>query len=424
MKFTPVRGMRDFLPEDLAKRQVVEARVRELFDLYNYAEVETPVLEHFELFAKKSGEEITQRMYAFTDLSGRKLVLRPEGTAPVARLMATALRTAPKPIRLGYVWSFFRYDEPQKGRYRQFYQAGFELFGSRRPEADAEILSISNELMKRLGFKDYEFRINNVAVLRQILKQHRVGEGAQNRALGLIDKKRYDEAIKSLRSEKASADCISTLKQLFEIRGSDVSATLSRIRGAVADCADALGALENLEGILGLLRDPPKILIDAGFARGLEYYTGTIFEVYVPGLPIALIGGGRYDNLVETFGGEPTAAVGGAPGIDRLLLAMEGRAIAHELPRPPVVYVIPLGDMQAKAMEIADTLRQQKIRVELEVSGKGLKQCLSYASARGYDYAVIVGPEEARKGVVILRDMRKNVQREVSAVYLPSQIGS
>ncbi len=422
MKLTSVRGMRDFLPEDLAKRRLVEARVRELFELYNYAEIETPVLEHFDLFAKKSGEEITQRMYSFTDLSGRKLVLRPEGTAPVARLMATTLRTSPKPIRLGYIWSFFRYDEPQKGRYRQFYQAGFELFGSKRPEADAEIISVSNQLMKLLGFRGYEFRVNSVAVLREVLKEHNVSEGVQNQTLGLIDKRRYEEVVKTLRASKVSQDCIETMKQLFGIKGTDVPTTISKIKRTVEDYGDAREGLEDLETIVGLLDNPPRILIDAGFARGLEYYTGLIFEVYLPGLPIALIGGGRYDNLVETFGGEPTPAVGCAPGIDRLVLAMEEQEVATDEQRPAVVYVVPVGEMRTKAMEISAKLRQEKVRVELEVSGRGLKQCLSYARAREYEYVVIVGPEEAKKGMVILRDMKANVQTELPVERLPSQI--
>jgi len=414
--------MRDFLPKELAERRRVEACIRELFRLYNYDEVETPVVEYFDLFSKKSGEEITQRMYAFNDLSGRKLVLRPEGTAPVARLMATSLRTAPKPIRLGYIWSFFRYDEPQKGRYRQFYQAGFELFGSNEPEADAEIITISDELMRRLGFREYEFKVNNVAVLKEVLREHDVPEATQNKILGLIDKKRHDEAIRLLRSSKVSQECVGKLKQLFQIKGRDLHGTIAKVKKVLEGYGTAVQAIECMESVFQILDNPPSILVDAGFARGLEYYTGLIFEVYAPKLPIALIGGGRYDNLVEAFGGEPTPAVGCAPGIDRLILALGEQGISLSEPKPAAVYVIPVGGMRAKAMHISARLRQHGIPAELEVSGKGLRQCLSYASAKEYQYAVIVGPEEAKEEKVIIRDMKGNVQEAVSIDQLPSRV--
>jgi len=149
--YRPVRGMRDFLPEDLAQRRFVEAKVRDCFTSYGYEEIETPVLESFDLISAKAGDEIRHRMYAFDDLGGRKVALRPEITPSIARVVANKLRTAVKPLRLGYIANCFRYDNPQKGRYREFWQAGFELFGSSHPVADAEVIAVNNELMQAAG---------------------------------------------------------------------------------------------------------------------------------------------------------------------------------------------------------------------------------------------------------------------------------
>lgn len=422
-KLATVRGMRDFLPEDLRRRRRVEQAVRELFRSYNYEEIETPVVEYYDLFAAKSGEEITQRMYIFSDLSGRKLALRPEGTAPVARIIATKLRTTPKPIRLGYIWNFFRYDEPQKGRYRQFYQAGFELFGSARPEADAEILTISNELMEKLGFRETTFKINQVGALRGLLKTFGVKEKTQNHVLGLIDKKHYGDALKALASQKAPKECKTSLSKLFELRGEDSKRILSEASEVVRGSAEAVEAYETLGAIIDSVKaSNARFLVDCGFARGLEYYTGTIFEVYTPPLDIAVLGGGRYDRLVETFGGEPTPAVGCSPGIDRITLAMDELKLFEEHTADVKVYVVPVGELGVKAAEIASAVRRAGFAVEVEVSGRALKNALSYASAKKFRYAVIVAPQEMSRNAVLLRDMEKQSQEEVSVGDLLSRL--
>ncbi|RLE48651.1 MAG: ATP phosphoribosyltransferase regulatory subunit, partial [Candidatus Methanomethylicota archaeon] len=168
-KFRRLRGLRDYLPEDMEKLNYVKRVVRQLFSLYGYMEVMTPTLESFELLAAKSGEEIRQRMYVFTDLGGRKVALRPEMTAPIARFYINNMLGRPKPVRLGYIANCFRYDEPQYGRYREFWQGGFELIGSREPEADAEILDIADALMRRLGFENHYLKLGHVGVMRAFL---------------------------------------------------------------------------------------------------------------------------------------------------------------------------------------------------------------------------------------------------------------
>jgi len=424
--FQPPRGMRDYLPRDLYERRVVENTIRELFRLYGYEEVETPTVEHYELLAAKVGEETRRTMYVFKDLAGRTLALRPEGTAPIARLVASKLKTAPKPLRLGYVWDFYRYDEPQRGRYRRFYQGGFELLGSSRPEADIEILSVSIELMRRLGFESFQVKLNNVNILRSLMAEKGVDEATQNRILGLADKKRHAEAIEELKKCGVDEDLISKLSRLFQLRGVDHRELMSEAERVLEGCENALEALKNLKFILETVKEvypEPQYLLDFGFARGLEYYTGLIFEVFVDGLDIALIGGGRYDKLVELYGGEPTPAVGCAPGIDRLVLAMKLKNIMPDPPSNYRVYLCILNEkVLAYGFKVSARLRAEGIPVEMEVMGRKLSKTLSIASSRGFLYTVIIGPKEAESGLVSLKDMAKGVQETLTVEEMLKRI--
>ena len=219
--YRTIRGMRDILPTILAQRRFVEDQVRQCFTIYGYQEIETPTIESFELIAAKAGDEIRHRMYSFEDLSGRKVALRPEMTPSIARIVASKLRTAIKPLRLGYIANCFRYDNPQRGRYREFMQAGFELFGSNRAIADAEIISINDDLMRRLGFTNFFIKIGSVAILRAVLSDEGLNEAAQNTIMGLIDKQRKTQVLDYLTKLKVSDDCLMIIKQLFSLKGTD-----------------------------------------------------------------------------------------------------------------------------------------------------------------------------------------------------------
>ncbi len=200
--FQTVRGMRDLLGEEAQAFTGIIGKARETALLYGYKEVITPVVESFELLSAKSGEEIRQRMFIFKDLGERQVALRPEFTASIARLATTALKNEPKPLRLFSAGSVYRYDEPQKGRYREFYQSNFELMGSSRPEADAEIVLLTDSFMKSLGLRGYAFKIGHIGVVRGILSQEGVDEKTQNAILQRMDKKEYEEAFKLAPTEK------------------------------------------------------------------------------------------------------------------------------------------------------------------------------------------------------------------------------
>ncbi len=418
--------MRDFLPKEAERMRYAEQVTRDLGQLYGYREVITPVVESYDLLAAKSGEEIRKRMYAFEDLGGRRVALRPEFTASIARLIATKMRNEPKPMRLFCVGSLYRYDEPQYGRFREFWQANYELIGSIKPEADAEILTLTYDLMEKLGLRKYWLKIGHVGIIRGILTQENVKKEQQNIIMQLLDKKQWDEALTTTRELGVSQRCVATLKNVLKIRGKDVSQVLKKTEENVREYESSAAAVENLREITGLIGESNakfEMLIEAGFARGLEYYTGMIFEPYVPEMNIALSGGGRYDKLIELFGGEPTPAVGVAQGIDRLALAMKKQKVSSKIPEGKRVVIIPIDEkLRARVLELSLALRKVGVPAEVEVMGRTVSKALQDANRRNVTHAVIVGSEELKEDKVVLRDMKKREQKTIKIRNLSQEI--
>jgi histidyl-tRNA synthetase len=418
--------MRDLLPVDAEKMRYVEQVSRTISKLYGYNEIITPVLESYELLAAKTSEEIRERMYTFKDLGDRKVAMRPEFTASVARLVVNKLKNEPKPMRLFSVGSLYRYDEPQYGRFREFWQANYELFGSDRPEADAEILILTNNVLKKLGLKDYRFKVGHTGILRGILTQEGLDDEKQNSVRQLLDKKQWADALTVASEAGVSQKGLDVLESLLEIKGEDPFQVLSQIKDNIQDYTDAVAAVDNLSKILELIRDSKEqldVMVEAGFARGLEYYTGMIFESYVPGLDIALGGGGRYDKLIELFGGEPIPAVGVAQGIDRIVLALTKQNVIQESTKQRSVTVISVkAECMAKALELSALLRNKGLFVEVAVMGRSIRRALTDADRRGVAYAVIVGPKELKENKVVLREMDKGEQRTVLISKLTEEI--
>jgi histidyl-tRNA synthetase len=419
--FKTVRGMRDLIAEEAETLNFLICKARETAQLYGYGEVVTPLVEPYELLSAKSGEEIRSRMFTFKDLGDRTVALRPEFTASIARLATTALKTEPKPLRIFSVGSVYRYDEPQRGRYREFWQSNFELMGSNKPEADAEAILLTNDLMKATGLRNYTFKIGHMGVIRGILSQENVDDEGQNAILQLMDKKEYDKALELVEQEK----CRTALQGLVELKGDTPFETAEKIKKYVAGYDEAEAAADNLLEILQLATASgcPVEIVEPAFARGLEYYSGMIFEVNVPELDVALGGGGRYDRLIEVFGGEPTPALGVAHGLDRIILAMQMQKTALSTRREKTVVVIPVKqELKAEALKISQMLREAEVSVEFEVMGRKMAKALEDADRRKVDYAVIVGKRELKEGAVVIRDLAKHKQTTVKIAKLPEQI--
>jgi histidyl-tRNA synthetase len=419
--FKTVRGMRDLLAGEAETLNFAIGKARESAQLYGYKEVITPVVEPYDLLSAKSGEEIRQRMFIFKDLGDRAVALRPEFTASIARLATTALKTEPKPLRVFSVGSVYRYDEPQRGRYREFWQSNFELMGSNNPEADAEAIQLTNTLMKAVGLRNYVFKIGHIGVIRGILNQEKVDNQVQNAVLQLMDKKEYMEAFKMIEQEK----CRTTLQGLLKLEGDTPFEKAENTKRYVAGYAEAEAAADNLLEILQLVIENGCPVRDAEpmFARGLEYYTGMIFEVNVPELDIALGGGGRYDRLIEVFGGELTPAVGVAHGLDRVALALRAQKTVVSTRHAKTAVVIPVTqELKAEAFKISQMLREAGVPVEFEIMGRKIGKALEDADKRKVDYAIILGKRELKDAAVVVRDLAKHEQTIVKIAELIDKI--
>ncbi len=413
--------MRDLLSEEAEALTYIINKAHEIAKLYGFGEVITPIVEPLELLSAKSGEEIRQRMFIFKDLGERQVALRPEFTASIARLVTTALKNEPKPIRLFSAGSVYRYDEPQRGRYREFWQSNFELLGSSRPEADAEVILLTNSLMKSLGLKRFAFKVGHIGIIRGILNQEHVDEKTQNSILQLMDKKQYEEAFKLV----TSVTCRKMLEGLLKLKSENCFETVEKIKTYIADYEKANAAVSNLGNVLRLLVESecPVQVVDPAFARGLEYYTGVIFEVYIPELDIALGGGGRYDRLIELFGGESTPAVGCAHGIDRIALALQAQKTHFTSEHWNKVLVVSVSEpLKAEALKIAQILRDSGFIVEFEVMGRKIGKALEDADKRKVDYVIIVGERELKEGAVMLRNLTEREQSVVQISELTQKI--
>jgi len=420
--FQTVRGMRDLIGKEAQTFIRIITKAQETASLFGFKEVFTPHVEHLELLSAKTGDEICQRMFVFEDLGKRQVALRPEFTASIARLVTSTLRTEPKPLKLFSVGTVYRYDEPQRGRYREFWQSNFELIGADKPEADTELILLTNKLMQTLGLQGYAFKIGHIGIIKEILSQDDVDEKTQNAILQRMDKKEYESALKLVTSEK----CRGTLQSLIDLKGNNWRDTIEQINVIVSDYEKAKIALENLTEILTIVTSSAEIslTVEPAFARGLEYYTGMIFEVYIPQLEIALGGGGRYDRLVEAFGGESTFAVGCAHGIDRIAIALQTQNVAH-MPKAGLdVVVIPITEsVKVDALKIAQMLRDRGVSTGFELLGRKMGKALEAADKHDFDYAVIVGERELCMGSIVIKDLKKREQTTVLITELFEKLG-
>ncbi|MEM1518301.1 MAG: histidine--tRNA ligase [Nitrososphaerota archaeon] len=414
----PPRGMDDLLPEDFTVFNKIIRVVKELFRLYGYNQIETPPIEYYEIFAAKSGEEILQRMYVFTDKHNRKLVLRPEMTAPVARIVASKLSRRPLPLRLGYIADCYRLDEPQWGRRRRFYHGGFELFGSKDPIADVEILMIVNDFFRNIGIAEFSFKIGHVGIHRALMNRAGIREEIQDEILSLIDRARIDEARDLAKKNAKNLAPIRTLEELILIEPAPAKNLVEKVLGMLDNYEEAAEAAMNLFQIVTLASktiNSELLIYYPGFSRGLGYYTGMIFEVYGPLAEVALAGGGRYDKLVELFGGRPVPGVGAAIGITRVYQYLVDKLGQTEVVQPPDVYVAPLSqNAWGYSLDISRKLREQGIATEIEVMARGISDVIKSCEKRGIRFLIIIGDKEVEQHQITVRDLNRREQTQCS----------
>lgn len=415
MEFTRPRGTRDFLFDEMESRKEVEKVLRQTFESYAYREIKTPLFEDLKLFTTKSGEEIVDQLYNFKDKSDREISLRPEITAPVARLYLNELQKTAKPIKLYYYGSCFRYERPQKGRFRQFWQFGCELIGAKSPEGEAEVIAMCNSSLKNLGIPGADININHLGIIRGLFKHFEVSKETQRELMIVIDKGDKDLLKESLKGEKTiiqNTELNEILLKLIDIIGDknvldDIEDLISKYTETELAFNELKQLIEHLESF-----NVDNYTLNLGVARGLDYYTGIVFEVYIPelGAQKQVCGGGTY-SLIKVFGGEEVESTGFAFGFDRLVNALEELNIKKDIKTGIDVYVAPFSDeTRLKAFEIAQLLRSEGIKTEVDLSRKKFKKLLNHANNLNAKKVVLVGSTELENNQITVKDMESGDQ--------------
>lgn len=413
------RGTRDFTPEEMEKRRHVQKTMTSTFKSFGYEEIQTPTFENLELFTAKSGVTIINELYSFKDKGNRELALRPELTAPAIRFYVEKLQMEPKPLKLFYFGNCFRYDRPQKGRYREFWQFGCELIGTSTSEALAELIALAYHSLKKTGLLNIKLHIGHLSLLDQKVDEtlglkkpplsefHPGGQVWKNEMFRLIDKEDLGGVINKFKAAGATEERITMFTDVLNYSSLD---ELKKI-GFKQELEQELERFEKIIMLLsefGVVKDNS---IKMGIARGLDYYKGIVFEIDAPvlGSEKQLCGGGEY-NLVKLFGGKDTPTAGFAIGFDRTLLALEIEK--YEFPVTKIqVYIIPVKEETIKeSIKIAQNLRKVGILTDIDLLRRGIGKSLKYANAKSAKYAIILGPDELEKDSVTLRNMKTGDQ--------------
>lgn len=405
------RGTKDILPAQVHSWVYLENIIRQLVDKYNYAEIRTPIFEHTELFQRGIGDTtdvVEKEMYSFIDRGERSITLRPENTASAVRAFLEHKLYADNAFtKLFYIGSMFRYDRPQAGRYREFHQFGVEALGEKSAMADAEVIALAVEFLHRLGLKDTLLKINSV--------------GCPN--CRPVYRERLQEYFRDHLSEMCS-DCQSRFDRnplrLLDCKNphcKEIGDGAPSILDCLCDeCHDHFADLQKYLRAIGIDYE-----IDPTLVRGLDYYTKTAFELkYLPlGAQSSILGGGRYDGLVEECGGPVTPAVGFATGLERVLLALEMQNLLPAVDNSVDIAIVALGEnVQAKAFEVLQQLRYNGYKVFMDFGNKSMKSQMKQANKQGSTYCLILGEDELARDAIIVKDMKNSSQTEMSLADL------
>jgi histidyl-tRNA synthetase len=421
-----VKGVRDFYPEEMrARRRVIDA-LEDVARRYGFREIGTPAIESADLYIEKSGEEIVEQLYSFEDESGRQLALTPELTPTVARMVVAKQQELAKPIKWFSTRPFWRYEQVQQGRYREFHQLNADIFGSSAPEADAEVLAYAADALTELGLdgEDFEFRVSHRDILGGLLDSIDSGIDTGD-AIRAVDKREkvetaeYYDLLEAAGLDRGSAEEFDAV-----LSGGDPEAVL-----AFADSDRVERAVENLQAVLEAAADfgaGEYLTLSLETARGLDYYTGVVFECFdsTGEVSRSVFGGGRYDDLIESVGGQPTPAVGVAPGLAPLGLLLERAGVWPAESIATDYYVLRVGESEAvrgEAARITRELRSNGHVTETDVSGRSFGAQMSYADAIGAETVVIVGEQDLAKDVVTVKGMESGDQTTAPVAEFPGE---
>lgn len=403
MEVQAPKGTKDMLPQDAYKWHFVENKFREIAKFYGMREIRTPMFEHTDLFLRGVGDttDIVQKeMYTFNDKGNRSITLKPEGTSPVVRaFIENRLFNEAQPTKLYYAIPCFRYENVQKGRLRQFHQFGTEVFGSKEPSMDAEVIAFAMEFLKSLGLKSLSLNINNL--------------GCPN------CRPKYNEALKKFLEENYD-DLCGLCQSRFDKNPMRILDCKNKNCGEITKnapiildymCEECDSHFDEVKKYLDILNIP--YTVDPGIVRGLDYYTKTIFEILNDDFTVC--GGGRYDRLIEQLGGPEMPAVGFGLGIERLLLTLKNEGI--EIPSEGLydLYVGARGEEgKLASFKLANTLRTRGIKTEINHMGRSLKAEMKYANKIGAKFTVVLGDDELQTGNAKLKRMSDGEQFEVN----------
>ena len=420
-KTQPARGMRDFLPEDVRKREYVIGVIKEVYERYGFEPLETPAAENIETLMGKYGEEGNQLIYKILKRGVHEgtgeadLALRYDLTVPLARVVAEYRDKLPKFFKRYQIQPVWRADRPARGRYREFYQCDVDVLGSRSMIVEAEIISASSEVLNKLGFTDFVVRLNHRKVLAGILDAAGIASAKHDTALVALDKLDKIGTAGVLREfaerEVLSEDAGKELLALVEASG-DNEETLQRLEKFIGSNTVGAEGLNELREIISYVSSS-VVRLDSSLARGLSYYTGAIIEIQVKELAGSMGGGGRYDNLVGMFLGQDIPACGFSLGLERIILIMsEQNMFPENVLRLPADVMVAIWnqDSISQSVALAQQLRASGLRVDLYPEADKLGKQFKYASSRGVPFVAVLGDDERARGEVALKNMTTGEQ--------------
>ncbi|EMA40489.1 histidine--tRNA ligase [Halococcus hamelinensis] len=420
-----IKGFRDVYPDEMAARRTAIDELEDTARRYGFREIATPALERAELWTDKSGDDIVEELYAFTDRGGREVAMTPELTPTVARMVVAKQQALSKPIKWVSTRPFWRYEQVQQGRFREFYQTNVDIFGSAEPTADAEVLAYAADALVELGLtsEDFDFRVSHRDILGGVLESidPEVDTEAAIRAVDKREKLESNEYDGLLRDAGLSTDEAESFDALLDTEEDDLDdlvafAETERVENAVSNLEAVLAAADDLGA-----REYCTLSLDT--ARGLDYYTGVVFECFDTTGEVgrSVFGGGRYDDLIEGFGGQPTPAVGVALGLAPLSLLCQRAGVWPDEALTTDYYVLQVGDTRETAAELTRELRERGHVTETDVAGRSFGAQLEYADSIEAETVVIVGEQDLAEGQYTVKDMESGDQTEVPVEAFPGE---